>query len=46
MAKPVRQITFRVPKKMWEDFTIKTVKEGMNKTKALISLIEKYLKNK
>ncbi|MCK4521071.1 MAG: hypothetical protein KAU20_00730 [Nanoarchaeota archaeon] len=44
MAKPIRQITFRVPKKMWEDFTIKAVKEGKNKTKVLISFIEKYLK--
>jgi len=47
MVKPKRQITFRVSKTLWEDFTIKAVKDGKNKTKLLTEFIEKYLgKNK
>ncbi len=46
MAKPIRQITFRIPAKLWEEFTIKAVKDGKNKTKILIEFIEKYLGKK
>ena len=43
MTKGMRQITFRVPKELWEQFSIKAIKQGENKTKILILLIEKYL---
>ncbi len=46
MVKPVKQITFRLPRGLWEEFTIKAVKEGKNKTNLLIEFIEKYLGKK
>lgn len=46
MAKPIRQISFRIPKELWEEFTIKAVREGKNKTNLLIEFIEKYLRRK
>ncbi|MBR9704861.1 hypothetical protein GOV12_05595 [Candidatus Pacearchaeota archaeon] len=46
MVKPIRQITFRIPKELWEEFTIKAVRDGKNKTKLLIEFIEKYLEKK
>lgn len=46
MIKSTRQITFRVPKELWEEFSIRVIKEGVNKSKVLIQLIEKYLGKK
>jgi len=44
MAKAHRKITFIIEKKMWEDFSIKAIKEGRSKTEILKELIGKYLK--
>jgi len=44
MVKYTRQITFRIPKHLWEEFSIKAIKEGKNKTQILIEFIKKYLK--
>ena len=41
-----RQITFRVSKKLWEEFSIDVLKKHTNKSKILIELIEKYLGKK
>lgn len=38
-----RQITFRIDSKLWEEFSIKAIREGKNKTEILIELIEKFL---
>ena len=46
MTKGTKQITFRVPNKLWEEFSIQVIKEGQNKSKMLIQLIEKYLGKK
>lgn len=41
-----RQITFRIPSQLWEDFSIKALKKQSNKSKILIELIEKFMKEK
>jgi len=38
-----RQISFRVETKLWEDFSIRAIREGKNKTEILMRLIKGYL---
>ncbi len=41
-----RLITFRIPPKLWEEFSIKCIKEGSNKTKILLSFVKRFLGKK
>ena len=41
-----RQLNSRIPKELWEEFSIRAIKEGKGKTALLIEALKEFLKKK